>query len=148
MRPVSAVPPLLALLVANGTSVLDCLCTHLKNSTGLNRGRRLRDSEYEIWSGYCQNFRYYTLTGTRGTLEPPSAAVPAVARLAASISSYGRPQPPAGGREGEGCARALAGLRRLTWGGASQLAEELGCRIAADCTDSCPVRGYVRHSGP
>ncbi|XP_049769584.1 uncharacterized protein LOC126108420 [Schistocerca cancellata] len=95
--------------------------------------------------GSSESKGYYTLTGTRGTLEPPSAAVPAVARLAASVSSYGPPPPPAGGveGEGEGCARprALAALHRLTWGGASRLAEELGCRIAADCTDSCPARG-------
>ncbi|XP_046982181.1 uncharacterized protein LOC124551232 [Schistocerca americana] len=86
---------------------------------------------------YTELSGLYTLSGTSATLEPPSAAVPAVAHLAAGLSSYGPPPPPAGGVEGEGCARALAALHRLTWTEANQLGQELCCRVAADCIDSC-----------
>ncbi|XP_049945419.1 uncharacterized protein LOC126427223 [Schistocerca serialis cubense] len=141
MNATAVVPSLLALFLANGTSVLDCLCSHINNSNDQGRSWRMRgsDGEYQLWWGYCKHLYDDTLSGTRGTLEPPSAAVPAVARLAASISSYGPPPPPAAEGEGEVCDGALAALRRLSWDEANQLGEGLSCRIAADCIASCPV---------
>ncbi|XP_049946751.1 uncharacterized protein LOC126442761 [Schistocerca serialis cubense] len=141
MNATAVVPSLLALFLANGTSVLDCLCSHINNSNDQGRRWRMRGSrgEYQLWWQHCQHTYDDTLSGTRGTLEPPSAAVPAVARLAASISSYGPPPPPAAEGEGEVCDGALAALRRLSWDEANQLGEGLSCRISADCIASCPV---------
>ncbi|XP_049944194.1 uncharacterized protein LOC126425269 [Schistocerca serialis cubense] len=140
MNPTAVLPSLLALLVANGSSVLDCLCSHIIHTKHVGRpwGGTGSPGAYQLWFEYCHHhIRLYTLSGTSGTLEPPSAAVPAVAHLAAGLSSYGPPPPPAGGVEGESCASALAALHRLTWTETNQLSQELGCRVAAECLDSC-----------
>ncbi|XP_049803106.1 uncharacterized protein LOC126237243 isoform X2 [Schistocerca nitens] len=143
MHAAGAVASVLALLVANGTSVLDCVCNHLINLTDHGRHWRseISESEHQIWLEYCQYF-VHMLTGTCETLESPSAIVPTVAHLTASISSYRPPPPPAGPGEWDECAGAMAELRHLTWSQSRELKEELGCRIAADCIDSCLVQGF------
>ncbi|XP_049946849.1 uncharacterized protein LOC126443275 [Schistocerca serialis cubense] len=73
-------------------------------------------------------------------LEQPPPALSAVQRLAARLWDSGLPPPPAAGaEEGGGCAGALAQLRRFTSRESYDLLEELDCRIADDCLDSCSV---------
>ncbi|XP_049843245.1 uncharacterized protein LOC126295038 [Schistocerca gregaria] len=72
-----------------------------------------------------------------GSLEQPPPAVSAAQRLADRLRDTGLPPPPPrGAQEGEGCAGALAQLRRLSWVEIWELVEELDCRVAADCIDN------------
>ncbi|XP_046983134.1 uncharacterized protein LOC124553298 [Schistocerca americana] len=77
---------------------------------------------------------------TCGGLEQPPPGWSAARRLADRLRDSGLSPPPAGGAaEGGECAGALAQLRRLTWDESFELVEELNCRIADDCIDSCSV---------
>ncbi|XP_049796097.1 uncharacterized protein LOC126212729 [Schistocerca nitens] len=139
MDPVVA--SLVALLVTNGTSVLDCTCVHLNDMADRESHwlHRVSDGELDIWKHQCQYFGRYLVTGTCGVLKPPSAALSAVARQAASFPTYGPPQPPAGGGQRGGCVGALAGLHSLTFFELLEFRKEYYCRIAADCIDSSSV---------
>ncbi|XP_049795975.1 uncharacterized protein LOC126212588 [Schistocerca nitens] len=143
MQPAVVVASLAALLASDGT-VLDCVCTHLRNITVSGSIWGASAGERYIWLHYCEYPEWFPVAVACGPPEHhPSAADSPVERLSARIWDYGLPPPPpAGGwRQGGGgrCAGALAELRRLAWEEAWQLVEELDCRIAGDCIDSCSV---------
>ncbi|XP_049796800.1 uncharacterized protein LOC126213208 isoform X4 [Schistocerca nitens] len=141
----SPAAPLLLLLAANGTSLLDCVCSRI------GRGpKRISYGEKVVQRTYCQYIDSYPLYETCETLEPPSTVVPAVARLVPRSWSRGQPPPaegdprPAGTEgkgEGEGCDGALAAVRRLRNTTASELTRCLDSRIAADCIRACSLQG-------
>ncbi|XP_049941241.1 uncharacterized protein LOC126418498 [Schistocerca serialis cubense] len=139
MQPAGVVAALAALLVSNGTSVLDCVCTHLiDDDDGFwSPGH----AEYIIRFNYCRYSVMFPVFEDCRRPEQPSAASAAVGRLIARMWS----DDPAGGQkaeaeaEAEGCGRALAELRSLTLPQENQLIEHIFCRIAADCIRSCPA---------
>ncbi|XP_049945586.1 uncharacterized protein LOC126427321 [Schistocerca serialis cubense] len=135
MQPAGVIATVAALLAANGTySVLECVCRHMDKSSELSAG------EYVLQRCYCHHPYWSPGFATCGGLEQPPPGWSAARRLADRLRDSELPPPPAGGAlEGGGCAGALAQLRRLTWGESFELVEELNCRIADDCIDSCSV---------
>ncbi|XP_049950989.1 uncharacterized protein LOC126458164 [Schistocerca serialis cubense] len=135
----------LALLAANGTRVLRCVCTHTAVVKAVDGPFALSAGEHVMWAKYCHAPRRYYLHGSCETLDPPSVAVPAVARLV----PHGNyewppppppPPPPPASDEGRRCARGVEALRSLGMDEAYQLVEDIQCRVAADCIDSCSAR--------
>ncbi|XP_049944444.1 uncharacterized protein LOC126426593 [Schistocerca serialis cubense] len=136
MQPAGVIAAVAALLAANGTSVLDCVCRHQDRPLVVSIG------ELQLRSHYCHQLVWVPGLTRCHSPEQPPPAWSAVQRLAARLWDSGLPPPPAAGAgEGGGCAGALAQLRRLTWDESLQLLEELDCRIADDCIDSCSVPG-------
>ncbi|XP_049798418.1 uncharacterized protein LOC126232155 isoform X2 [Schistocerca nitens] len=132
MQPAGVFATVAALLAANGTSVLDCVCSHLKSGT-FSQSFRLA----LIVRGYCVHEDWSLGLGPCGTAEEPLPAWSAARRLAVRLWDSELPPPPAGGaEEGGGCAGALAQIRRLTWNETFELLVDLDCRIADDCIDS------------
>ncbi|XP_049843220.1 uncharacterized protein LOC126295010 [Schistocerca gregaria] len=140
MQPAVVVAALAALLASDGT-VLDCVCSHLRDVTGSASIWGASAGERYIWLHYCEYPEWFPVAVACGAPERPPAADSPVERLTARLWDYGPPPPPpAGGRQGgrAGCAAALAELRRLAWDEAWQLVQQLDCRIADGCVDSCP----------
>ncbi|XP_049768646.1 uncharacterized protein LOC126106413 [Schistocerca cancellata] len=131
MHPGGVATSLLAILAANGTAVLDCVCTHVQ--------RRYSDYGYGgqlIFGAYCREFKLFDVSLKCETLQRPTIAVQALLRVLPSWTLGPR-------RLGYGeCEDALAVIRGLTNDTAeSQFTRDLRCFIADDCIDSCSVLG-------
>ncbi|XP_049946696.1 uncharacterized protein LOC126442686 [Schistocerca serialis cubense] len=128
---------LLALLAANGTSVLHCVCSRIANLTddGTSFGS---DGELVVWNNFCEGVGNYTLFETCEMFEPPSIALPAIAHL---VETSPRGEPPQDAEGGVECGAALEGIRGMTEDELWRLLGDLPCHIAADCIDSCSAQG-------
>ncbi|XP_049861434.1 uncharacterized protein LOC126355219 isoform X2 [Schistocerca gregaria] len=137
MQAAGVAASLLALLAANGTSLLDCVCDyifHVTGPPGSNYG------EKKLWWTYCQYPRSYDVYVTCDALAPPSGAVSAVARLIPASSSTSR-WPPAWG---VACGGAVEAVRDLARGTPDELHSwDLCSLIAKDCIHSSCVRGWT-----
>ncbi|XP_049786384.1 uncharacterized protein LOC126188815 [Schistocerca cancellata] len=130
MHPLGVAAPLLALLAANGTTVLDCVCQKIYISNFQGYGADW------MYSAYCREFRHSGVLIAGKTLQYRSIAVGAMLRL---ITSWTLPPWSLGY---EGCDDGLAALAGLTDATANdQLAMDLACFVAADCIDSCSASG-------
>ncbi|XP_049795888.1 uncharacterized protein LOC126210629 isoform X1 [Schistocerca nitens] len=130
MHPVGVAAPLLVLLAANGTTVLDCVCNEIYTSNFEGYGADW------VYSAYCREFRRTDVLIACKTLEYRSIAERAMLRL---ITSWTLPPWRVGY---EGCDDGLAALAGVTDATASyQLAMDLACFVAADCIDSCSASG-------
>ncbi|XP_049841948.1 uncharacterized protein LOC126292152 [Schistocerca gregaria] len=131
MHPAGVATSLLAILAANGTAVLDCVCTHVQ--------RRYDHYGYVgqlIYGTYCREFRQFDVSLKCETLQQPSIAVKALLRV---LPSWTLGQQRLGFGE---CVDALAAIRGLTNDTAEpQFSRDLWCFIADDCIDSCSVPG-------
>ncbi|XP_049768846.1 uncharacterized protein LOC126106550 [Schistocerca cancellata] len=129
MHPLGVAAPLLALLAANGTTVLDCVCV-AASRYDVNYGERW------IYNAYCSDFRHTKVVIAHKTLQHRSIPERAMLRLITSWTL-------GGWRLGyEGCDDGLAAIAGLTNATANdQLAMDLACFVAADCIDSCSASG-------
>ncbi|XP_049795889.1 uncharacterized protein LOC126210629 isoform X2 [Schistocerca nitens] len=130
MHPVGVAAPLLALLAANGTTVLDCVCNEIHTSNFEGYGADW------VYSAYCREFKNTDVLITYKTLQYQSNAVRATLRLITNwtLGRYSLGY--------EGCDDGLAALAGLTDTTANnQLAMDLACFVAADCIDFCSASG-------
>ncbi|XP_047099895.1 uncharacterized protein LOC124717169 isoform X1 [Schistocerca piceifrons] len=130
MHPVGVAAPLLALLAANGTTVLDCVCLKIHTSNFEGYGADW------IYSAYCGEFRHTDVLIACKSLEYRYIAVGAMLRLITSWTLGGWRL---GFEECDDGQAALAGLTDAT--DSYQLAVDLACFVAADCIDSCSASG-------
>ncbi|XP_049943952.1 uncharacterized protein LOC126425081 [Schistocerca serialis cubense] len=130
MHPLGVAAPLLVLLAANGTTVLDCVCLKIYTSNFQGYGADW------IYNAYCAGSSRTDVLIAYKTLKYRSIGVRAMLRL---ITSWML------GRQSlgyEGCDDGLAALAGLTDTTANnQLAMDLACFVAADCIDSCSASG-------
>ncbi|XP_046981376.1 uncharacterized protein LOC124550696 [Schistocerca americana] len=127
MHPLGVAAPLLVLLAANGTTVLDCVCDKIYTSNFEGYGADW------IYRAYCREFRRTDVLIACKTLEYRSIAERAMLRLITSWTLA---------RYSVGCDDGLAALAGLTDATANnQLAMDLACFVAADCIDSCSASG-------
>ncbi|XP_047109727.1 uncharacterized protein LOC124780314 [Schistocerca piceifrons] len=134
MHPWPAAASWLLFLAANGTTKLDCFCTHVADVYYQGGGLRFQnDGEENLWLTYCVYPRAYKLEATCENLERLSAAAPAVARLL-------QLQSPAEERE-RGCAGALEQVREFSEGAADEFSVQQWCLIADHLAGSCSVLG-------
>ncbi|XP_046993988.1 uncharacterized protein LOC124606069 [Schistocerca americana] len=137
MQAAGVAASLLALLAANGTSLLDWVCDYIFQVTGPPGSSY---GEKKLWWTYCQYPRSYDVYVTCDNLAPPSAAVSAVARLIPTTSSSSR-WPPAWG---EGCGGAVEAVRDLARATPDELHSwDLCSLIAKHCIHSSCVRGNL-----
>ncbi|XP_049796183.1 uncharacterized protein LOC126212815 [Schistocerca nitens] len=137
MHPAGAAATLLALLAANGTSVLDCVCDHISRVTGAPGGSY---GEKRLWWSYCRYPQSYDVYVKCDELAPPFAVVSAVAPLVPSSSSS--PCGPPVGDEEEGCGGAVEAVRGLVRSTPDQLQTWHLCSVIADhCFHSCSAQG-------
>ncbi|XP_049955966.1 uncharacterized protein LOC126473150 isoform X2 [Schistocerca serialis cubense] len=136
MQAADVAASLLALLAANGTSLLDCVCDYIFHVTGPPGSSY---GEKKLWWTYCQYPRSYDVYVTCDNLAPPSAAVSAVARLIPSTSSSRWPPV-----WGEGCGGAVEAVRDLARATPDELHSwDLCSLIAKHCIHSSFVRGWT-----
>ncbi|XP_049943529.1 uncharacterized protein LOC126424792 isoform X12 [Schistocerca serialis cubense] len=130
MHPVGVAAPLLVLLAANGTTVLDCVCDNISTHSFESYGAKW------VYSAYCSDFKRTNVMIPYKTLQYQSNAVRAMLRLITSwtLGRYSLGY--------EGCDDGLAALAGLPDATANdQLAMDLACFLAADCIDSCSASG-------
>ncbi|XP_046981782.1 uncharacterized protein LOC124550994 [Schistocerca americana] len=130
MYPVGVAAPLLVLLAANGTTVLDCVCSEIYTTNIQGYGADW------VHSAYCREFSLTDVLIADKTLQYRSIAEGVMLPLITSWTL----QPWRLGYEG--CNDGLAALAGLTDATANnQLAMDLACFVAADCIDSCSASG-------
>ncbi|XP_049848205.1 uncharacterized protein LOC126312905 isoform X2 [Schistocerca gregaria] len=132
MHPWAAAASWLLFLAANGTTKLDCFCTHVGDVYYQGGGLRLQyDGEENLWLTYCVYPRAYKLESTCENVERLSAAAPAVARLL-------QLQSPAEERARR-CAGALEVVRAFSGGAAREFSVQQWCLIADHLVGSSSV---------